>query len=33
MSRRDLSQPSFVDAMMSGYGKIGALDARGRRQS
>ena len=26
MSRRDLSQPSFVDAMVSGYGKSGFLD-------
>jgi hypothetical protein len=25
MSRRDLSQPSFVDAMVSGYGKIGGF--------
>jgi hypothetical protein len=23
MSRRDLSQPSFVDALVSGYGKVG----------
>jgi transposase, IS5 family len=26
MSRRDLSQPSFVDALVSGYGKSGFLD-------
>src|SRR3984957_17617026 len=25
MSRRDLSQPSFVDAMVSGYGKVGGF--------
>jgi transposase, IS5 family len=25
MSRRDLSQPSFVDATMSGYGKVGGF--------
>jgi hypothetical protein len=23
MSRRDLSQPSFIDATVSGYGKVG----------
>ena len=32
MSRRDLSQPSFVDAMVSGYGKVGGfLDRIGKR--
>jgi hypothetical protein len=32
MLRRDLSQPSFVDAMVSGYGKVGGfLDRIGRR--
>jgi Transposase domain (DUF772) len=25
MSRRDLSQPSFIDAMVSGYGKVGGF--------
>ena len=25
MSRRDLSQPSFVDAMVSGFGKSGGF--------
>jgi hypothetical protein len=25
MSRRDLSQPSFADAFVSGYGKIGGF--------
>src|ERR1700733_12041161 len=25
MSRRDLSQPSFVDALVSGYGKVGGF--------
>jgi hypothetical protein len=25
MSSRDLSQPSFVDAMVSGYGKVGGF--------
>jgi hypothetical protein len=25
MTRRDLSQPSFVDAMVSGYGKVGGF--------
>src|ERR1700733_5748658 len=25
MSRRDLTQPSFVDAMVSGYGKVGGF--------
>src|ERR1700741_5440298 len=25
MSRRDLSQPSFVDAMVSGYGRVGGF--------
>ena len=25
MSRRDLSQPSFVDAMVSGCGKVGGF--------
>jgi hypothetical protein len=25
MSRRDLSQPSFVNAMVSGYGKVGGF--------
>ena len=25
MSRRDLSQPSFVDAMVGGYGKVGGF--------
>ena len=25
MSRRDLSQPSFVNAMLSGYGKVGGF--------
>jgi hypothetical protein len=25
MSRRDLSQPCFVDAMVSGYGKVGGF--------
>src|ERR1700723_554432 len=25
MSRRDLSQPSFVDAMVSGYGAVGGF--------
>ena len=25
MSRRDLCQPSFVDAMVSGYGKVGGF--------
>ena len=31
MSRRDLSQPSFVDAMVSGYGRVGGfLDRLGK---
>jgi hypothetical protein len=25
LSRRDLSQPSFVDALVSGYGKVGGF--------
>ena len=25
MSHRDLSQPSFIDAMVSGYGKVGGF--------
>jgi hypothetical protein len=25
MSRRDLSQPSFVDSLVSGYGKVGGF--------
>ena len=25
MSRRDLSQPSFVDAMVSGYARVGGF--------
>jgi hypothetical protein len=25
MSHRDLSQPSFVDALVSGYGKVGGF--------
>src|ERR1700727_473848 len=28
MSRRDLCQPSFVDAMVSGYGKVGGFLGR-----
>ena len=33
MSRRDLSQPSFVDAMVGGYGKVGGSSrgSTGRR--
>jgi hypothetical protein len=33
MSRRDLSQPTFVDALVSGYGKgrISRLDREGVR--
>jgi hypothetical protein len=33
MSRRDLSQPSFVDAMVSGFGKVGGFWTGSTRRS